>query len=55
MYSSGYGPAVAVNAIAKLKNLKAIHNCETFPDILATAVNAIAKLKNLKAIHNACS
>ena len=42
----------AVNAIAKLKNLKAIHNLFVFTICMSSAVNAIAKLKNLKAIHN---
>ena len=42
----------AVNAIAKLKNLKAIHNGSVGVLRARFAVNAIAKLKNLKAIHN---
>ena len=41
-----------VNAIAKLKNLKAIHNEELRLSLEFQVVNAIAKLKNLKAIHN---
>ncbi len=41
-----------VNAITKLKNLKAIHNSRLQALGYGVVVNAITKLKNLKAIHN---
>ena len=43
---------LVVNAITKLKNLKAIHNMVSWAVERQIVVNAITKLKNLKAIHN---
>ena len=43
---------IHVNAITKLKNLKAIHNGSTCVQVYYSVVTAITKLKNLKAIHN---
>ena len=42
----------AVSSVAKLINLKAIHNNQSFSYVISLAVSSVAKLINLKAIHN---
>ena len=44
--------AGAVSSVAKLINLKAIHNTSGNVTMVVTAVSSVAKLINLKAIHN---
>ena len=43
---------LVVIALAKLENLKAIHNANFYRNIKQLVVIALAKLENLKAIHN---
>ena len=42
----------AVSSVAKLINLKAIHNSSSSVRYMLSAVSSVAKLINLKAIHN---
>ena len=45
-------PIMVVIALAKLENLKAIHNASGVEAPPTIVVIALAKLENLKAIHN---
>ena len=41
-----------VDALSKIENLKAIHNCHAQSADGADVVDALSKIENLKAIHN---